>query len=100
MITLSFRRVIRKDHVCATYKNNYRGKANFISSNCLVMDVDNDHSENPEERITPEHLAVEYKGIAAGLNNLQKLSDGTPLGGHSRAEDDFADLDDEDDFLD
>ena len=31
------------------------------------------------------------------LNNLQKLSDGTPLGGHSRAEDDFADLEDEDD---
>ena len=40
------------------------------------------------------------KGIAAGLNNLQKLSDGTPLGGHSRAEDDFADLDYEDDCLD
>ena len=41
------------------------------------------------------------KGIACGLNNLQKLSDGTPLGGRSRAEDDFADLDDEDedDFL-
>lgn len=37
------------------------------------------------------------KGIACGLNNLQKLADGTPLGGHSRAEDDFADLDDEDD---
>ena len=40
------------------------------------------------------------RGIACGLNNLQKLADGTPLGGHSRAEDDFADLDDdEDDFL-
>ena len=40
------------------------------------------------------------KGIACGLNNLQKLSDGEPLGGHSRAEDDFADLDDDDeDFL-
>ena len=39
------------------------------------------------------------RGIAAGLNNLQKLYDGTPLGGHSRAEDDFADLDDDDDFL-
>ncbi len=37
------------------------------------------------------------KGIACGLNNLQKLNDGTPLGGHSRAEDDFADLDDDDD---
>ena len=41
------------------------------------------------------------RGIAAGLNNLQKLADGTPLGGHSRAEDDFADLDDDEDgFLD
>ena len=42
------------------------------------------------------------KGIACGLNNIQKLADGTPLGGHSRAEDDFAGLDDEDDegFLD
>lgn len=37
------------------------------------------------------------KGIACGLNNLQKIKDGEPLGGHSRAEDDFAD--DEDDFL-
>ena len=37
------------------------------------------------------------KGIACGLNNLQKLSDGTPLGGRTRAEDDFADLDDDDD---
>lgn len=38
------------------------------------------------------------RGIACGLNNLQKISDGTPLGGKSRAEDDFAD-DDGDDFL-
>lgn len=37
------------------------------------------------------------KGIACGLNNLQKIRDGEPLGGHSRAEDDFAD--EEDDFL-
>ena len=38
------------------------------------------------------------RGIACGLNNLQKLADGTPLGGKSRAEDDFA-TDDVDDFL-
>ena len=29
------------------------------------------------------------RGIACGLNNLQKISDGEPLGGKSRAEDDF-----------
>jgi hypothetical protein len=36
------------------------------------------------------------RGIAVGLNNLQKLRDGEPLGGKSRAEDDFATEDDED----
>ena len=40
------------------------------------------------------------RGIGCGLNNLQKLKDGTPLGSFSRASDDFAGLDDEDDFLD
>ena len=36
------------------------------------------------------------KGIACGLNNLQKIKDGEPLGGKSRAEDDFATEEDED----
>ena len=40
------------------------------------------------------------KGIACGLNNLQKIRDGEPLGGKSRAEDDFATDDEDDDFLD
>ncbi|WP_147564987.1 DUF2815 family protein [Clostridium tyrobutyricum] len=35
------------------------------------------------------------KGIACGLNNLQKIKDGEPLGGKSRAEDDFATEEDE-----
>ncbi len=38
------------------------------------------------------------KGIACGLNNLQKIRDGEPLGGKSTAADDFATLAD-DDFL-
>ncbi|MCF0134185.1 MAG: DUF2815 family protein [Blautia sp.] len=38
------------------------------------------------------------KGIACGLNNLQKIKDGEPLGGKSRAEDDF-ETEEDDDFL-
>ena len=38
------------------------------------------------------------KGIACGLNNLQKIRDGEPLGGKASAESDF-DTDDDDDFL-
>lgn len=37
------------------------------------------------------------KGIACGLNHLQKIRDGEPLGGRTRAEDDFAE-DYEDDY--
>ena len=36
------------------------------------------------------------KGIACGLQNLQKLADGEPLGGRSRAEDDFGVTEDDD----
>lgn len=42
------------------------------------------------------------RGIACGLQNLQKVRDGEPLGGRTRAEDDFDEFDDdnaEDDFL-
>lgn len=38
------------------------------------------------------------KGIACGLNNLQKIKDGEPLGGKASAESDFA-TEDDDDFL-
>lgn len=38
------------------------------------------------------------RGIACGLNNLQKIRDGEPLGGKSSAESDFA-TEDDDDFL-
>ena len=42
------------------------------------------------------------KGIALGLQSVQKVKDGEPLGGHSKPEEDFNDdftSDDNDDFL-
>ena len=35
------------------------------------------------------------RGIGCALNNLQKLADGKPLGHHTRAEDDFAEVEDD-----
>ncbi len=40
------------------------------------------------------------KGIAAGLGNVQKLADGEPLGGFTRAEDEFEAIENEESFLD
>lgn len=56
--------VARFDHVAATYKNNHRSNENFLVSDCLVMDIDNDHTENPEEWITPDSLSELMAGVA------------------------------------
>ena len=45
-----------------------------------------------------DNQSKQYR-IACGLNNLQKIRDGEPLGGKASAESDFA-TDDDDDFLD
>lgn len=39
------------------------------------------------------------KGIACGLNHIQKIKDGEPLGGRTRAEDDFAEAFEDDDLM-
>lgn len=44
------------DHVCATYKDNYRNIDNFMESVVEVWDCDNDHSDDPTKWITPEML--------------------------------------------
>lgn len=51
------------DHVAATYVNDRRSTAAFISSNCVVMDIDNDHTETHTEWITPEKIAEIMSGV-------------------------------------
>ncbi len=52
----ALQQAVKKDHVGAMYKNNYRNTDNFISSDVIVMDVDNDHTDNPEEFITADTM--------------------------------------------
>lgn len=49
-------KVQSRDHVCAEYKNNTRSKDNFILSDNIPMDCDNDHSDDPAKWITPDRL--------------------------------------------
>ena len=71
----AFKSAIGFDHVCGQFRDNRRGKDNFIESDVDVMDCDNDHSDNPEDWITPESLAVTLEGvcyaIAPSRHNMQ-----------------------------
>ena len=38
--------------MAATYAGDKRGTSSFLESDCVVMDIDNDHTNNPDEWIT------------------------------------------------
>lgn len=67
------------DHVCAAYKNNYRSRDNFLWSDVVVMDCDNDHTENPQEWVTGEEIPARLPGVAVAIvpsRNNGKAKDG------------------------
>lgn len=74
----SFIAAIKMDHVTAKYKGNYRSKDNFESSDCIPLDCDNDHSENPEDWLTPFDIALSIPGVgfAASYSRHHNLPKG------------------------
>lgn len=54
---------VKKDHVCAEFKGNYRSGENFIRSDVIVMDIDNDHTDEPTEWIMPEKLEELFPNV-------------------------------------
>ena len=59
---------VGRDYVCAEYKNNYRNGDNFIGSNCLPVDCDNDHSENPEDWMLPDDVMEAFPGVTFAVH--------------------------------
>ena len=51
------------DHVTAEYKNNHRSNSDFISADNIPMDCDNDHSDNPNDWVTPLEVAMAFPGV-------------------------------------
>ena len=47
---------VQYDHVGAEFTNHTRSNLNFIKSNVIVMDIDNDKTDNPNEWVTEENI--------------------------------------------
>lgn len=52
-----------RDIVCAEYQNNYRSVENFLVSNTLPMDCDNDHSNDPALWITAADIEAFFPDV-------------------------------------
>lgn len=57
-------KAVKFDHVCAEYEKNYRSINNFLKSNVVVMDCDNDHSEDPADWISINMLEEMFEDIS------------------------------------
>lgn len=70
---------VKKDHVCGCYRKDYRSVGNFLGSDVLVMDCDNDHTEDQGEWITAEKLDELMPDISYAIafsRNHMKVKDG------------------------
>lgn len=59
-----FLEIMAFDHVCAEFKSFRRSGDNFLSCDVEVMDCDNDHSDCPEDWISPEDLAERLDDVS------------------------------------
>ena len=59
----SLLKAVTRDYVCAEYKGSYRNNDNFIGADCLPVDCDNDHSDDPEEWVYPSDVAATFPGV-------------------------------------
>ena len=59
---------VKHDYVCAEYQGNYRSNDNFIGSDCLPVDCDNDHSDDPDKWVYPSDVATAFPSVAFAVH--------------------------------
>ena len=59
---------VKHDYVCAEYQGSYRSNDNFIGSDCLPVDCDNDHSDDPDEWVYPSDVATAFPSVAFAVH--------------------------------
>ena len=59
---------VSHDYVCAEYRDGYRSNDNFLGSDCLPVDCDNDHSDDPESWVYPSDVANAFPGVAFAVH--------------------------------
>lgn len=59
---------VQYDYVAVEYKGGYRNNANFIRTDCLALDCDNDHTDDPALWVTPQILADSLPDVAFAVH--------------------------------
>lgn len=55
--------IFGKDYVASLFKNHTRANDNFVKTNCILVDIDNDHSDKPNEWFSEEDIEDALRGV-------------------------------------
>lgn len=64
----SLKRAVGCDYVCALYENGYRSNENFRQMDCIGLDCDNTHSEDPTDWVTPQMVQEAFPDMAFAVH--------------------------------
>ena len=57
------RQAVQFDHIAGIFKDNHRSIQNFIEADAIIMDCDNDRSDNPNDWLTPVKLSQQLQDV-------------------------------------
>lgn len=74
--------VVCYDHVGAKYRNDHRSNENFIQTNCVMFDLDNSETENPNEWKKPDDIQMFFPDVpfyvSYSRNHMKQKGDKAP----------------------
>ena len=59
---------VSADYVAVEYQGGYRSSDRFVSTDCLALDCDNDHSDSPAQWVTPEVIMGLFPDACIGFH--------------------------------
>ncbi len=77
----ALRQAVVRDYTAVAYRDGHRANETFLRSDCLAMDIDNDHSENEKQWVTPETVLEHFPEVTIGFHfsrNHMKEKRGKP----------------------
>ena len=72
-------KVFKHDYVGALYREGHRAEVDFLESETLILDIDNDHTNDPEHWVDVDDVKKEFEGVEFFIHyskNNWKVKDG------------------------
>ena len=64
----TLKKAVSRDYVGAMYCNARRSNTNFLRADCVILDVDNTHSDDPRDWVEPLDVALAFPDVCFAVH--------------------------------